>query len=130
MIRPTRRASRIAMLCATLLAACASSTERVYVAPSNDTVITSLEASYDGRGQQIYVTNLSSVPIVVTSLHLRECKNIRNRCEVRRMNVLVEPGKRRQIELVEYDRTGTGGSTFRYSWSWEQAEGATLPTIQ
>lgn len=38
------------------------------------------------------------------------------------MNVRVDPGKRRSVETVEYERTGTGGSSYRYTYSWERAD--------
>ena len=65
---PSTRLSGIVVSLAALCAACASTTERVYIEPSNQTITAELEASYDGRGAQIYVTNGSSVPVIDKSV--------------------------------------------------------------
>lgn len=96
----------------------AKATERVYVAPTDQTVTARLEAAMDGRGQYVYVENRSTVPVTVTSLHLRDCENIKNRCEVTRMRLKLAPGQRQQIGTVR-PANPDAGHNFRYSFTWE-----------
>lgn len=100
------------------LGGCASAAQRVYVAPSDQTVTTGMEAAWDGRGQHIYVENHSTVEITVTSLHPRECENIKNRCEVDRLRVQVAPGQRRRLATVQPENSNRAYN-FRYSWTRE-----------
>lgn len=79
------------------------------------------EMSHGGEGHAVYVTNNSTVPIVVTGVHLYDCDNIRNRCEPRRIKVEVRPGQRRVIETVRPDSPARGNS-FRVRFTWT-AEG-------
>jgi hypothetical protein len=115
-------------ICAALLTglgACASAgqRERVYVAPSNDTVVSTLEQS--GTSEQpvhvVYVTNNSTVPITVFAVALSECENVRQRCEPHRLNVLVGPGRRQSVFRVEPRQTNRSFG-FRYGFSWRVAE--------
>jgi hypothetical protein len=109
------------LLMSLLLGGCAAKAERVYLAPSDATVTARLEAAYDGRGQHIVVENRSTVQIVVTSLHLRDCQNIRNRCDVVRMRTPVRPGQRYQLATVRPANLNQAYN-FLYSWSWEVSE--------
>ena len=107
---------------AAVLFACAPATPRqaVYVAPTHQTVTTRLEASYDGRGQHVVVENRSTVEIIVTSLQLRECENIKNQCAVQRLRVPVRPGQQVRLATVTVANPEQR-SNFRYSWTWELA---------
>lgn len=101
-----------------VLGACAApATERVYVAPTNDNVSIGLEAAMDGRGQHVWVQNRSTETIVVTSLRIYDCENIRNRCEVQRMEREVAPGQRMRLATVQPDDPDRP-SNFRYGWTW------------
>lgn len=121
--RTYRPLARTALLsCALLLLACATPRETVFIAPTHETVIASLEPAYGG-GQHIVVQNNSTVEIVVTSVRLSECENIRNRCDMKRLRVAVGPRGRHRIMTVELGNRDRRYN-FRYSFTWEAAEAA------
>jgi hypothetical protein len=97
---------------------CAARQEPRYVAPSDLTVTARTEASYNGRDQYIIVHNGSSVEITITSLHLRECENIKNSCDVQRMRVKVRPGEEIRLATIQ-PRNAERAHGFRYGWTWE-----------
>jgi hypothetical protein len=107
-----------AMAVVVVAAAACGAREVVLVEPSAATVISRLEPTNDGRGQYVVVENRSSVPIFVTSVQLRDCRNIRNPCEVTRMRVEVRPGRSERVLAVQ-SRSGGSAYNFLYSWSWE-----------
>jgi len=117
------RSFALLALAATGALGCASAAQRVYIAPSTDTVLTTLE---EGRGDMpahlIWVENRSSVLITVYSVALRNCENIRQACEPRPVNVTVQPGQRRMVLRVD-PRSPNLGSTFGYSFAWRPAAG-------
>lgn len=109
------------------LLSCAPAMQRVFEAASNETVTTRLEATYDGRGQYVVVENRSTQPVVVTSLNLRECENIKNRCGVTRMRLRVAAGETRRITTVQVADPNRAFN-FRYGWTWEvDAQPTPLP---
>ena len=115
--------SRIGVLGAVgvLAAACAGSRERVYVAPSNETIQSGTEMTFGGDGQAIYIVNHSTVPIVITGLRLTSCENVKSRCdETMRLRVRVGPGRRETVHVVRPDNPNRGHS-FRFSYTWEPA---------
>lgn len=109
----------VAALAASFLSgACAPKAVRAYVAPTDQTVSVETQMSGDGRGHSVYVTNRSTVPIVVTGIHLYDCENIRNRCEPRKINVRVEPGDRRLVESVRPESPErSNGFRVRFTWT-------------
>lgn len=110
---------------ATLLSAsCATTTQRVYEAPTNENVVADAEASYDGIHQLVFVFNHSTVPIVVTSFQLRDCENVANPCEVKRLRIPINPNQRVQIASVGPDNRERAWN-YRYSWTWERANSTT-----
>jgi LEA14-like dessication related protein len=76
--------------------------------------------SLGGDGQIVYVYNHSSVPIVVTGLHLIECENIKNSCDVQRLRIRVPAGQRMNLATVHPDNPNRAYS-FRFNYSWEAA---------
>lgn len=101
--------------------ACAPATQvdREHLAPpSRATISARLEPTSDGHGRRIVVYNRSSADIRVTSVHLHECENIRNRCELVRFDVLVPSGQSRHVTTVD-KRDTRRSHRFRYSWDWE-----------
>ncbi len=103
-----------------LMFGCASHGVPVYVAPSSETIEVGTEMSLSGDGQYVYVVNHSSVSIMVTGLHLTDCENIKNRCEVMRLRVPVRPGQRENLDTVKPDNPNRP-SSFRFTYSWEPA---------
>ncbi len=108
-------------LAATLSAACAGGQTRIYVAPTSETIEAHTEITLSGDGQEVYVLNHSSVPIIVTGLSLVNCENIKNRCEAERLHVRVPPGQRVSLVTVRLNNTSRP-SSFDYRYTWEPAK--------
>jgi len=73
--------------------------------------------TFSGDGHEIYVLNHSTVPIVVTGLSLYDCENIKNRCDVQRLQVHVQPRQRVVLAIVRpNDKSRPSSFQFRYSW--------------
>lgn len=101
---------------------CAPAKQRVYVAPSLDTVITSLEQGRsDPPSQIIWVENRSTVPVTVYSVALRDCQNVRQVCEPRPVDVTLAGGQKRVVMRIE-PRSANQGFSFRYSFAWRPVE--------
>ena len=121
---PTARSSIRALcaLAAVALLGCAPTRQRVYVAPSLDNIIASLE---QGRGETpshlVWVENRSTVPVTVYSVSLRDCENVKQVCEPRPVDVTIAGGQRRVVMRVEA-RSPNQGFTFRYGFAWRPAE--------
>jgi len=102
-------------------ASCATATRHAeFVAPSYATIVADPEESYDGVHQQIFITNRSSVAIVITGFQLRECENVANPCQLRQMRILIGPRQRILIATIgpqDRDRP----YSYRYNWTWEAA---------
>jgi hypothetical protein len=114
MIRASLFRNAIAVVIAS---ACASNTQRAYVAPTPDTVFTTAEEMTATPGQLIYAENRSSVPVTVYSFTLRECQNVKQQCAVRAMNLHIDPGSRAQLGRVEPSNPQNAFG-FRYSFAW------------
>jgi hypothetical protein len=117
---PTFRHAAVLGIASALACACASNRSPIYIAPTNQTVEAGTEMSFGGDGQIVYVYNHSSVPIVVTGLHLIECENIKNSCDVQRLRIRVPAGQRMNLVTVHADNTSRAYS-FRFNYSWEAA---------
>jgi hypothetical protein len=118
---PPAALALLTILAAVAGCAPAAQVDREHVEPTSRTVRAKTVAAYSGRGHQIVIENSSTVDIVVTSLHLKDCENIRNRCEVVRLSILVPAGQSRPITTVER-RDDQRASNFRYSWTWDRVE--------
>lgn len=106
-----------------LLVSCAAKPELTYLAPTERTVTARLEAAYGADAQHIIVENMSTVEVIVTSLRLQECENIKNDCEVVRLREPVKPGQRHRLATVQ-PANPDRASSFSFSWSWEVASDA------
>jgi len=106
------------ILLAVLLTGCASQGQRVYLAPSNDTITTTTE---EGMGStpvhNIYVINGSTVPIIVFGVALRDCENVKQQCEPSSTNIKIDGGARRPRVHVGPRNTQQGFS-YHFSYSW------------
>lgn len=114
-------------VCCLVLASCASARTKIYVAPTNETVLLIAEDTPTNPGKVIYVVNESSEPITVTSLHLTSCENIKNRCDFHKLALRVDPHSRRQIMRVEAANPERGFG-YRSNFGW-RADGTPI-TIQ
>jgi hypothetical protein len=117
---PNHVRAAVFAIVATALCSCASNRVPVYVAPSNQTIEAGTEMSFGGDGQVIYVHNRSSVPIVITGLHLIDCENIKHSCQVQRLHIQVPAGQRMNIVTVKPENANRPYS-YRYDYSWEPA---------
>lgn len=113
---PMPQHCRLAMLLLGVTGACSPPHVPLYVAPTNETVQAESEPSYGG-GFSIFVQNTSTVPIRVTGLSLYDCTNVRNRCDLIRLNVLVAARARVRVGGVE-PGSPDRGTEFRYSFTW------------
>lgn len=88
------------------------------IPPSEHTVDSDVEDGLDG--QAIYITNNSSVPIIVTSIHLSQCANIASPCTRIPLQVRIAAGTRGRIftvRPVDWERS----YSYRYAWTWTGA---------
>jgi hypothetical protein len=109
---------RLITLSALILAGCASSGQRAYVAPTNESITTTTEQGLGGSPvHQIYVINGSSVPITVFGIVLRDCQNITETCEPRRVNIEIGPGEQRLVLRIEPRERGQP-FRYRFGYSW------------
>ena len=115
---------------AAVLAACASSgAQKVYVAPSNDTITSTTEEGMGGSPvHNIYVVNGSTEPIIVFGVTLRECENIKQPCEPKKTDIRIEGGRRSVVLRVEPKNLQQAFS-YRFSYSWRPEKAAALPTL-
>ncbi len=87
-----------------------------FVAPSRYTVEGSSE---QGQGPTpshvLYVTNRSTVPIVVFGVAITACENVRKMCLGQRTNIPVYPGAKREVGRVE---AANDKRAFTYRWTF------------
>ena len=100
-----------------LVCSCSGNRASVYVAPSNSTIEAGTDMSFS-EGQYIYIVNHSSVPIMITGLHLTDCVNIKNSCLPTPLRIRVGPGQRENIATVRPDVSDRAYS-FRFNYTWE-----------
>lgn len=102
-----------------------------YVAPTDETVTTTLEEGYGSSPSQvIWIRNASTVAIEVYSVTLRECENVKQDCAPRRLHLTVRPGRREVLQRVE-PKNRDQGFGFRYSFGWraDSSAAAALRTL-
>jgi hypothetical protein len=76
------------------------------------------QAMRNDEGSEIYVRNLSSVPIIVTSVTLTSCVNLADPCNTQYVRVRIPIGDARRVLRVRY-RVGGISSRFLYSYQVE-----------
>ena len=105
-----------ATFAATLAAGCVSGIQHAYVAPTEQTVYTTVEATPMSPGQIVYVENSSSVSVTVYSVTLRECVNIKGGCNgPRTLNLHVPPAAKATLVRVE---PANVGKAFKFSFTF------------
>lgn len=118
------------VLIVAVLAACASAGQKVFVAPSNDTITTTTEEGMGSTpGHNIYVVNGSTETIVVFGVTLRQCENVRQTCEPKQTNIRIEGGQRRVVLRVE-PRNLQQGFSYVFNYSWRPEKSPVLPSVQ
>jgi len=113
------------------VAACSASTQRAFVAPSNETVVSDTEVRQDNPPTHlIYVQNRSTVPVRVFSVSLSSCENIKQQCGPRRANLRLDPGARLLAIRVEPDNAQRAFSySFAFNWQADSAGAAALSAL-
>jgi hypothetical protein len=124
-------ASTVRLTVASLLLACSTATQRAFVAPSDDTIVTETE---ERQGEPpthlIFVVNRSTVPVTVFSFSLRNCENVKQPCRPTRMNLRVRPGERVVAMRVQPDNPQRGFSySFNYGWNADSSGAAALGAL-
>lgn len=108
------------------ISACAPAMEQIYAAPSHETVLSYLEASQTGDAQNLFVENQSSEEIYLLSVSLRDCQNIRNRCETTVMRRLIRPREKFRVMTIQ-PLNDNARTSVSYATSWEAA--VSIPVI-
>lgn len=114
------------------LAACsAATTQRAYVAPSTETIISDTEVRQaDPPMHLIFIQNRSTVPVRVFSLSLTNCENIKLSCGPKRANLRIAPGERSLALRIEPDNPQRAFSyNFGFSWQADSASSAALSAL-
>lgn len=107
-----------AVVLAIALVACAPATQRAYVAPTNQTVVsTTEEHQADPPAHLIYVENRSTVDVKVFAITLTDCENVNVQCGVRQMNTRI-PADGRQIVVRIEPKNRSLGFHYRFGFSW------------
>lgn len=94
--------------------------------PSWSNVIASLKAGLGEGDQIIYVSNRSDQTIIVNSVTLAKCENVRGACGTRRLNVRIHPGQELQVYRVR-QRLPDYRFDFSYSFSWTTEQPVAAP---
>ena len=90
--------------------------QKKFVAPTDQTVFLEYQEGYGSTPVQIaYIHNLSSVQIVIYSLTLRDCENVKGSCSPQKVNIKLPPGTRRAVRRIEPRNTD---ASFRFSMSY------------
>lgn len=76
------------------------------------------QALRNDEGSEIYVRNLSSVAIMVTSVTLTSCVNLADPCNTSYVRVRIPAGDTKRVFRVRY-RVGGVGARFLYSYEVE-----------
>lgn len=92
-------------------------------APRGSEAVTAWMSDQAGStpGKIVYMRNNSSAPVMITSLTLYECENIRNACTMMPLSLRLEPGQAREIQRVEPQRREEPFS-FRFRFGWGPAQ--------
>ncbi|MFL5619286.1 MAG: hypothetical protein ACJ79A_12945 [Gemmatimonadaceae bacterium] len=108
--------SRIILICLFALAFEPLKAQDRFVAANERTVIATTEQSNsDDPVHMMYVSNNSTVPIVVFGITLTSCENVKQSCGSRRTNIKIGAGHRANLGRVEArDRE----RAFSYRWSF------------
>jgi hypothetical protein len=92
--------------------------QKKFVAPSDQSVFLDYEEGYGSTPVQVaYIHNLSSVQIVIYSLTLRDCENVKGSCSPQKVNIKIPAGSRRSVKRIE-PRSPDASFRFSMSYGW------------
>jgi hypothetical protein len=114
-----------------VLAACAPATQRTYVAPTRETIVsTTEEHEANPPTHLIYIENHSTVPVTVFSVSLTGCENIKQDCGPHPVHLDVRPDSRVLAVRVEpRNPTQAWNYAFGFSWHVDSAGAAALTAL-
>lgn len=109
---------RIPVLAVLLAFSVSASAQQVFVAPTPRTIVGSSEQSSGVDAAHIlYVTNESTVPIIVFGVLLSSCENVRQFCMGQRTHIAIAAGERRNVGRVDRKNDRLGW-TYRWTFSY------------
>lgn len=79
------------------------------------------QAMQNDLGSEIYIRNKGNVPLIVTSVTLTSCVNIRDVCGTSHPRTRINPGDARRVMRVRYQNEALTPS-FRYTYRVEPAD--------
>ena len=85
---------------------------------TNYTIVMETKQSESGEGHVIYVDNRSSQDIIVTSVSLTECDNVRESCHPMPLKMRINAGDKRVVLRI-HPRSDDRGYSYRSSFAWE-----------
>jgi hypothetical protein len=107
---------RILIACLAALALQPLEAQDRFVAPTERSVIaTSEQSNSDDPVHMLFVSNNSTVPIVVFGVSLTACENVKQPCGPRRTKIRIGEGRRVNVGRVQARDTERG---FGYRWSF------------
>ena len=117
-MRDLRLALALSALLATPLAA--QRGEEVFAAPNWTNVFSDIETA-PGRdpAHNIWITNHSSVPVLITSITMQSCENIKQRCSGSRVRVKVVPNGRALVFRVSPKDPLARWTYRRVTFTWQ-----------
>lgn len=114
--RLTAGAGPVAVLA--LMALSRGAEAQTFIAPSSETITSETEVrDVEQQSHLIFVQNRSTVPVIVFSVGLAGCENIKGSCGARKTKVQVGPGARRMVLRVE-PKVRDRAFAYRFSFSW------------
>ena len=118
--------SRLPLLLAVAIAAaCAPATQRAYVAPSPETIVSTTEQhEADPPSHTIYIENHSTVPVTVFSVYLTNCQNIHGECGPHPVKLRV-PAAGRVMAMRIQPANPQQSYYYRFGFSWHEDSSST-----
>ena len=109
---------RIILSCLIVLALEPIRAQDLFVAPNQRTVIATTEQSNsDDPAHSLYISNNSTVPIVIFGITLTQCDNVKQSCGPRRTNIKIGAGRRVNVGRVQA-RDSDRGFSYRWNFSY------------
>ena len=108
--------TRLLLLCLLAFALEPLRAQDKFVAPTQWTVIgTEEQSNSDDPAHSLYISNNSTVPIVVFGIALTQCENVKQSCGPRRTKIRIDAGRRENVGRVQ---ARDAERAFSYRWSF------------
>jgi carboxypeptidase family protein len=131
LVSPIARSARALAAASVLLAACSTATQRVYVAPTAENIVSTTEVRQgDPPVHLVFVENHSTVPVTVFSVSLSGCENVKQQCSPRPASIRLAPGARQiAIRVEPENRDRAFGYRFGFGWRADSASTGALSAL-